>query len=99
MTKGTYYSEREQYIRDLVNVLKPVQDFGIINYVHEFYADTEYIQICDVLGGAIFLDITAKSLEDIFKDVARVIFGHTPPSVVTDIVTRRHIASLVQKLK
>ena len=98
MTKGAYYNEREQYIKDLEVVLKPVQDFHKINYVHEFYADSEYIQICDVLGGVIFLDITARSLEDIFKDVAKVIYGQTPQSVVTDLLTRRHIAALVQKL-
>ena len=98
MNKGAYYTEREQYIRALEVVLRPVQDFNRLRYVNEFYADTEFIQLSNVLGDAIFIDITAKSMEEIFKEVARAINGQTPYGLVKDLEKRRHIAGLFQRV-
>ena len=98
MNKGAYYTEREQYIRALEVVLRPVQDFNRLRYANEFYADTEFIQLSNVLGDAIFIDITAKSMEEIFKEVARAINGQTPYGLVKDLEKRRHIAGLFQRV-
>lgn len=98
MNKGSYYNERKQYIRDLEKVLKPIQDFNRLKYACEYYADTEYLQLIDVLGGAVFIDITAKSLEEIFKEVTRAINGQTPYGLVKDLETKRHIAGLFLKV-
>lgn len=98
MTKGAYYSERENYIKRLEIVLKPIQDFSRLRYANEFYADTEFIQLSNILGDAIFIDITAKSLEEIFKEVARAINGQSPHGLVRDLEKRRHIATLFQKV-
>lgn len=98
MTKGAYYKEREQYIKNLETVLKPVQDFNRLKYANEFYADTEFIQLSNVLGDAIFIDITAKSLEEIFKEVAKAVNGQTPQGLVKDLEKRRHIAGLFQRV-
>ena len=98
MNKGAYYTEREQYIRALEVVLQPVQDFNRLRYVNEFYADTAFIQLSNILGDTIFIDITAKSMEEIFKEVARAINGQTPYGLVKDLEQRRHIAGLFQKV-
>ena len=98
MNKGSYYNERKKYICDLEKVLKPIQDFNRLKYACEYYADTEYLQLTDVLGGAVFIDITAKSLEEIFKEVTRAINGQTPYGLVKDLETKRHIAGLFLKV-
>lgn len=97
MTKGAYYKEREQYIKDLETVLKPIQDFNRLKYANEFYADTEFVQLSNILGDAIFIDITAKSLEDVFKEIAMAINGRSPRGLIRDLEKRRHVASLFQR--
>ena len=98
MNKGSYYTERKKYIHDLEKVLKPIQDFNELKYACEYYTDTEYLRLTDILGGAIFIDITAKSLEDIFKEITKVINGKTPDGIITDLTILRHVATLFQKV-
>ena len=98
MTKGNYYTQRSQYIKDLEKVLEPIQDFYRLRYAHEYYTEAEYIQLANSLGDAIFIDITAVDLEGVFKDVARAINGLTPKGIVTDLAKRRHIAELFLKI-
>ena len=97
MQKGTYYNERRRYLEKLTEVLAVIQDFNEIKYVHEYYDDAEYVVITDVLGGAVFVDITAKTLEEIFKEVTKVINGQTPNGLVTNINIKRHIATALKK--
>ena len=89
-----YDDEKTKYVEFLRETLKPMRDFGGIEYVCESYKGGEYIKVWDILGEVLFLDVTGYRLDNILRDVAMIVLGVVPKSVVTNIESKRDIARL-----
>ena len=89
-----YTDDKKEYIRKLRETMSPMQDFGGITYAGENRTGAEYIKVWDTIGGAVFLDVTGYSLEDVLKEMARIVLRQTPKSIVTNIEQKRKIAKL-----
>ena len=92
-TKGDYYVERRDYVASLNKVLSVVPDFDKIVYVRRCESlnrdgitktDSEYIKISSTLGYPIYLNVTRKSLYEIFCDVSKSLMGEEPDSICND---------------
>lgn len=100
MTKGQDYMARAYFIESTVDrFLKHKKDFDYIRYTRSKHTDGEYIRIADMQGRAITLDITARSLEDIAEDIARIILiGKEkiapPDNIITDPSKLRIVSML-----
>ena len=89
MNRGQVYESRKKFIEDGIAALMAVkQDYAYIKYARANVTDSEYVRIGDVFGKAVTLDITARSLEDIFEDISRInLLGKeniAPPSNIVD---------------
>lgn len=89
-----YTKEKRAYVEKLRETMAPIQDFGGIRYVNDPRTGAEYIKVWDVVGGAQFLNVTGYSLEDVLKDVATLVLGRVPDSVVISIDEKRLAARL-----
>lgn len=100
-TSGKYYCEKKEYIETVLNMaLQPIQDFEAIKYARDSIMGREFIKVSDQVGGCVFLDVTAESLEGVLRDVCKVVLirelksGNVPPSIITDLEFKRKIAPL-----
>lgn len=104
MNRGQAFESRKNFIEKGIGALMSVKrDYAYIKYARASLTESEYIRIGDVFGKAITIDITAKSLEEIFEDVSRInLIGKekiAPPSnIVTDNETLRKIAPLFMQV-
>ena len=73
MNRGQLYASRKNFIEDgLGSVLSVRRDFKSIRYARKSLTEEEYMQIADILGNVITINITGASLEDITDDAFRV---------------------------
>lgn len=99
MNRGQFFESRKVFIEEgLGTIMQVKQDFDTIKYARSSN-EAEYVRISDILGRSVCLDITAMSLDDIFKDVCRIMLIDDdgvakPRTVVTDINKLRSIAPL-----
>lgn len=96
MNKGNAYTRRRDYVTGLNQALSVVPDFERIVYVHTSL-DKEYIKIWNTIGWVVYLDVSQKSMYDIFNDVALSVRGQEPDNVLTDIDEIRSIVPLVRQ--
>lgn len=89
-----YAKEKREYVKRLSEVLNPMQDFGGIRYANEHHTGAEYIKIWDDIGGTQFLDVTGYSQGRVLEDVAKIVLGQCPDSVITSVEKKREIARL-----
>lgn len=100
MNRGQIYANRKNFVEENIGLLMSVKkDYGYIKYARKDISDSEYMRIGDIFGNALTLDITGRSLEDIFEDVSRINLISkekiTPPdNIITDKETLRKIATL-----
>ena len=100
MNRGQVFESRKRYVEDGIGTIMTVkQDFAYIKYARQATTDAEYMRIGDIQGRAVTLDITAKSLEDIFEDISRINLvkkeNIAPPSgIVSDPNVLRNISPL-----
>lgn len=100
MTRGQAFRERKYFVEfTIAEILKHKADFDYIKYAHTGLTDCEYIRIGDVQGRAITLDITARSLEGIVEDIARIILMGKekiapPANIITNAIELREINTL-----
>lgn len=89
-----YAKEKREYAKKLNEIMSPIRDFGGIRYVNERSTGAEYLKVWDIVGEAQFLNVTGYSLEDVLKDIATLVLGRVPDSVVTSIDEKRLAARL-----
>ena len=94
MSKTNYYTQKKEYIRKINEAFAPLIDFGGVSYAHIYNTESEYLKYMDSVGGAKFLDITAKDPEAILLDVMAIVAGVDPSSLITDTANKRRIASI-----
>ena len=94
MSKTNYYTQKKEYIRKINEAFAPLIDFGGVAYAHIYNTESEYLKYCDSVGGAKFLDVTAKDPEAILLDVIALVAGVEPSNLITDMRNKRRIASL-----
>lgn len=98
-----HYDERRNYVESLNVMLAPIEDFDSIHYGKAPVTNEEYIKISDNLGGYVYINVTADSLEDILMSIARVILNadlegkHMPKRIITDRQKLREIAPLFKE--
>lgn len=96
MNKGNEYTRRRDYVAGLNHALSVVPDFERIVYVHTSL-DKEYIKIWNTIGWVVYLDVSQKSMYDIFNTVALSVRGQEPDNVLTDIEEIRSIVPLIRQ--
>lgn len=96
MSKGNEYTIRRDYVAGLNQALAVVPDFERIVYVHTSL-DKEYIKIWNTIGWVVYLDVSQKSMYDIFNAVALSVRGQEPDNVLTDIEEIRSIVPLIRQ--
>ena len=97
MTKGGMYQDRKEYVETILRAaFEPVTDFQNIRYARKSNTDGEYVRIDSLLGKTYYLEVTAFSKDIILKDAFVIAFDLDvrPPSLITDKVKLREIASL-----
>lgn len=100
MNRGQFFESRKVFVEEgLGTIMKAKQDFSEIRYARSSTTDGEYIRLSDIVGRTAWLDVTARSLEDIFKDICRVVLVgeekiSPPASIITDVIKIREIAPL-----
>lgn len=94
--KGSEYTARRDYVAGLNLALSAVPDFERIVYVHT-NLDKEYVKIWNTIGWVVYLDVSQKSLYDIFNSVALSVRGQEPDNILTDIDTIRSIVPLIRQ--
>lgn len=100
MNRGQVFESRKKFVEEGIGTLMQVkQDFAFIKYARTGLTESEYIRIGDVQGRAVTLDVTAKSLEDIFEDLSRIILLKKekispPDNIVVDPDVLRKISVL-----
>ncbi len=100
MSRGQIYESRKNFIEEGIGKLMAVKrDYAYIKYARTGLTESEYVRIGDIFGKAVTLDVTARSLEDIFEDVSRInLIGKEkiapPDNIITDPNTLRKIAPL-----
>lgn len=88
---------RRDYVEGLAVGLMAVKDFDAIEYTRT-YDGAEYVRISDIIGNALYLDITRMTLAEILKDVARCLVvgehleGIRPKGLITDRERKRRAA-------
>lgn len=88
---------RRSYIEGLSIALMAVKDFDAIEYTRT-YDGAEYVRISDIIGNALYLDVTRMTLAEILKDVARCLVAGErleeikPRGLVTDRERKRKAA-------
>ena len=98
-----HYDERKKYVESLNATLAPIEDFDSIHYGKAAVTNEEYVKISDKLGGYVYINVTADSLEDILMSVARIILNadlegkHMPKGIITDRQKLREIAPLFKE--
>lgn len=102
MNEKAIYRDRKKYIEETLNaVIAPSKDYKRIDYVVQGITSQEYIRVSDRYGNCLFLDVTARSLEDILKDLSKLILNPDfmnefpiPTSLVTGKEERYEAAEL-----
>lgn len=88
---------RRDYIEGLSVALMAVKDFDAIEYTRT-YDGAEYVRISDIIGNALYLDVTRMTLAEVLKDVARCLVAGDrleeirPHGLVTDRERKRKAA-------
>ena len=98
MSRTNYYEQKKQYITLLNLAMKPLTDFGGIEYAHAYGTEQEYLKIHDSVGGSIFLDVTAHDTEEILLEVIAACVGQVPKSIIVSKNERRKIAPMFKKV-
>ena len=96
MGKGNDYTNRRDYVAGLNQALSAIPDFERIVYVHT-NLDKEYIKIWNTIGWVVYLDVSQKSLYDIFNAVALSVRGQKPDMALEDIDIIRNIVPLIRQ--
>ena len=101
ISKGANFARRRDYVEGLAVALQPLQDFDQIMYARTYVTEEEFVRISDIIGNVCYLDVTALTLAQVLKDVAKcVLIGEVnnremiPESLITDINKKREIAPL-----
>ena len=99
--RGANFARRKDYVEQLALALQPLQDFDQILYARTYATEEEFVRISDILGNVCFLDVTALSLAQVLKDVAKCVLiadindrKIIPESLITDTNKKREIAPL-----
>ena len=96
MGKGNEYINRRNYIAGLNQALSIVPDFERIVYVNT-NMDKEYVKIWNTIGWVVYLDVSQKSLYDIFNAIALSVRGQKPDMALEDIDAIRSIVPLIKQ--
>ena len=96
MGKGNDYTNRRDYVAGLNQALAAVPDFERIVYVHT-NLDKEYVKMWNTIGWVVYLDVSQKSLYDIFNAIALSVRGQKPDMALEDIEIIRSIVPLVRQ--
>lgn len=100
MTKGQDFLARAHFVEDIVGTfLKQKPDFHYIKFAKSHVTDCEYVRIADRQGRAITMDVTARSLEAIAEDIARILLIEKekvspPDNIVTEPHQLREVSHL-----
>lgn len=93
--------EKKQYAKVLAAALKPMRDFGAIEYAKNDITQQEYLRISDKLGSVAYFDISGMTLEEMLRDVCKAILIDetrlVPDSVIADIEKKRKVAGLFRR--
>ena len=96
MGKGNDYTNRRDYIAALNQALSAVPDFERIVYVHT-NLDKEYVKLWNTIGWVIYLDVSQKTLYEIFNAIALSVRGQKPDLAIEYIDVIRSIVPLVKQ--
>lgn len=92
------YAEKKEYIeKTLAEALKPVNEFGSIQYARCFLTGEEFIKLTESNGIPWFINVTGNSNSANFKEVSRALNGNFPTGYVSRKEKQIEINKLFQK--
>ena len=96
------YNQKAQYVNEVLRcAMLPMDDFGSIEYARCSITEEEYIRVSDKIGGVAYLDVTAESMEDILKNVVKLILGAEmdliPKGLITDKPKLKEVSALFRR--
>lgn len=77
------YAEKKAYVEEtLKNALKPMDDFGNIQYARDVITNEEYVKLVEADGYPWYVNVTGNSLGAIAQEVAAMVCHQTPGGLV-----------------
>ena len=77
------YAGKKAYVEDILGkALKPLEDFGKIEYARDAITNEEYIRLTETIGSVYFLNVTGASEDLILKAVCRLVLEDHPAELI-----------------
>lgn len=77
------YAEKKAYVEEtLKNALKPMDDFGNIQYARDVITNEEYVKVVEADGHPWYINVTGDSLQSIGQEVCRMVCHRTPTGII-----------------
>lgn len=94
-TMDRMYADKKAYVeRDLAATLKPLQDFGRIEYARDAITNEEYIKLTETIGSVYFVNVTGSSKSAILKEVCLMALERNPIGLVRTTEKKREVNRL-----
>lgn len=79
------YAQKKAYVEDIIGaMLKPIYDFGSIQYARDAITGEEYVKLTESNGQPWFINVTGNSESAIGKEVCRMVGEKLPVGLVTN---------------
>lgn len=82
-TMDRMYADKKAYVeRDLAATLKPLQDFGRIEYARDAITNEEFIKLTETIGSVWFINVTGYRQSEILKAVCYMVLETHPKGLI-----------------
>lgn len=78
------YAEKKAYVeKDLAAALRPVRDFGRIEYARDPITNEEFIKLTETIGNVWFVNVTGYKESEILKAICFMVLEKHPEGLIT----------------
>ena len=92
--KNMYAAKKAYVENDLAAMLRPLEDFGRIQYARDSITDEEFIKLTEKIGSVYFVNVTGNDESAILKEVCRMALEHNPIGLVRTTEKKRAVNKL-----
>ena len=77
------YADKKAYVEQTLKaMLKPMYDFGNIQYARDTVTNEEYVKFVEADGYPRYINVTGNNESDIGKEVCRMVCNQTPTGII-----------------
>lgn len=82
MIDKMYRSKKEYVEGNLAAALKPVRDFGSIEYARDPITNEEFIKLTETIGSVWFINVTGYTKSEILKTICIMVLEKHPEDLI-----------------